>query len=129
MSAESVLAEAVLARLRTALGDGVNGVFAGPPVKASEPWVELGAVVAVDWGTKTAAGREVRLVLSIRDKAERSGRVHALAAVVGEGVEDLPRDLDGWRVASLSFVRSRIVGDRPGAWSATIEYQVKLLAV
>lgn len=127
MSAESVLAEAALAALRAELE--VNGVFEGPPVKASEPWVELGPTIAVDWGTKDAAGREVRLVLIVRDRAERAARCHALAAAAGSVVEDLPRDLGGWRIASIAFVRARVVGDRPGEWSAQVEYQVKMLGV
>ena len=129
MSAESVLAEAVLAGVRDALGDQVNGVFDGPAVKATAPWIELGPLVAIDWSTKDAAGREVRLVLTVRDRAERPARTHALAAAAGEAVEDVPRDLDGWRVASCVFVRTRVIGDRPGEWSASVEYQIRLLAV
>ena len=128
MSAESVLAAAVLAALGDALGDQVNGVFDGPAVKASAPWVELGPLVAADWSTKDKAGREVRLVLTVRDRAERAARTHALAAAAGGAVEEIARDLDGWRIASLWFVRARVVGDRPGEWSAQVEYQVKMLA-
>jgi hypothetical protein len=127
MSAESEIASAVV----TVLGaiHGINGKFEGPPVKASAPWIELGPLVAADWGTKDAAGREVRLVLTIRDKAERATRIHALAGAAGTAVEDMARDLEGWRVASIAFVRSRIAGERPGEWVATLEYRVRVLAV
>ena len=128
MSAESVLAAAVLTAVSEALGDQVNGVFDGPPVKASAPWVELGPLVAADWSTKDKAGREVRLVLTVRDRADRPQRTHALAADVGGAVEAIPRDLDGWRIASVVFVRARVFGERPGDWAATVEYQIKLLA-
>jgi hypothetical protein len=128
MSAEQLLADAVLTAIGEALGDQVNGVFDGPAVKASAPWVELGPLVAADWSTKDTVGREVRLVLTVRDRAERAARTHALAAAVGGAVEDVPRDLDGWRIASIAFVRARVVGDRPGEWSAQVEYQIKLLA-
>lgn len=130
MSAESVLAAAVLAALRGAesVGGVVNAVTEGPPVKASAPWVELGPMVAVDWGTKDKAGRDVRLVLTVRDRAERAARTHALAAACGGVIEDLARDLDGWRVASIAFVRARVVGERPGEWSAQVEYQIRVLA-
>ncbi len=131
MSAESVLTGAALAALRAApeVGGEVNGVFEGPPVKASAPWVEVGPTVAVDWGTKDKAGREVRLVFTVRDRAERAARTHALAAAAGGAIEDLPRDLDGWRIASIAFVRARVVGQRPGEWAAQVEYQLKMLAL
>ncbi|QDZ08679.1 DUF3168 domain-containing protein [Sphingomonas panacisoli] len=128
MSAESVLAEAVLVALAAALGDQLNGVFDGPPVKASAPWVELGPLIAADWSTKDKSGREVRLALTVRDRADRPARTHALAAAAGGAVEAVPRDLSGWRIASLAFVRARVTGDRPGEWSASVEYQIKLLA-
>lgn len=128
MSAESVLAAAVLAAIGDALGDQINGVFDGPAVKASAPWIELGPLVAVDWSTKDKPGREVRLVLTVRDRAERAARTHALAAAAGGAVENVSRDLDGWWIASLAFVRARVVGDRPGEWAAQVEYQVRLLA-
>lgn len=128
MSAESVLAAAALSALDAALGDQVNGVFDGPPVKASAPWVELGALVAVDWSTKDIAGREIRLALTARDRADKPARCHSLAAAAGGAIEGLPRDLDGWRVASILFVRARVIGERPGGWAATVEYQVRMLA-
>ena len=128
MSAETVLTDAVLAGVRDALGDQVNGVFDGPAVKASAPWIELGPVVAADWSTKDKAGREVRLVLTVRDRADAPARTHTLAATVGGAVEAVPRDLNGWRIASCVFVRARVAGSRPGEWAATVEYQVRLLA-
>ena len=128
MSAENMLAEAVLIALADALGNQVNGVFDGPAVKASAPWVELGPLVAADWSTKDKPGREVRLVLTVRDRADRPARTHALAAAAGGAVEAVPRELSGWRIASCCFARARVTGDRPGEWSATVEYQIKLLA-
>jgi len=128
MSAEGTLANAVIELLGEALAGQVNGVFAGPPVKASAPWVELGPVVAVDWSVKDAPGREVRLVLSIRDRTEEALRTHAIAAAAGLAIEAMPRDLDGWRIASIVFVRARVTGTRPAEWAASLEYRVRLLA-
>jgi hypothetical protein len=128
MSAESVLAAAAIDALRDALGDQVNAVDQGPAVEATAPWVELGPLVAADWSTKDRAGREVRLVLTVRDRGDAPARTHALAAAAGGAIEAVPRDLDGWRIASCAFVRARVTGDRPGQWSASVEYQVKLLA-
>jgi len=104
-------------------------VFEGPPGTASAPWIELGPLVAADWGTKDAAGREIRLVLGVHDRAERAARTHALAAAAGGAVEDMARDLPGWRIASIAFVRARVSGSRPGEWVASLEYQVRMLGV
>lgn len=128
MSAESELAAGVLAALGERLAGEVNGVFEGRQARASAPWIELGPMIAADWGTKDAAGREVRLTIEVHDRAERAARTHALAAAAGGGVEDMARDLDGWRIASVAFVRARVAGSRPGEWVASVEYRVRMLA-
>lgn len=130
MSAESVIQAALVAALRgdAALGAALNGVFEGPQGKATAPFAEIGELLSVDWSTKDAAGREVRLAVTVRDAAETPARLHALAGLAGAAIEALPRDLDGWRIASLSFVRTRVVRGGPGRWSAIIEYRVRMMA-
>ena len=130
MSAEGVVQAAVLAVLRAdaVLSAGLNGVFEGPAVKASTPFAELGDLLSVDWGAKTAAGRELRVALTIRDAAETNGRAQRLADAAGAAIEGLPRALDGWRVASVVLVRLRVLRGPPGRWSATLEYRVRVMA-
>ena len=43
-------------------------------------------------------------------------------------IEAMPRGLSGWRVASIAFVRSQAVSERPCAWAAAVEYRVRVLA-
>lgn len=131
MSAESVVQDAALACLRgnAVLAAGLNGVFAGPAAKASTPFAELGELLSVDWGFKDRAGRELRLAVTVRDTAETPARVQTLADAVGAAIEALPRDLPGWRVASLVFVRTRVVRDGVGRWAAVVEYRVRLMQV
>ncbi|WP_010161248.1 DUF3168 domain-containing protein [Sphingomonas sp. PAMC 26617] len=93
MSAESVLQAAVLANLRAVAG--LNGVYVGPPVRATPPFAELGELIAVDWGAKDRAGRELRVLVTLRDAGETAVRLAALAASVGAAIEALPRDLTG----------------------------------
>lgn len=130
MSAEIVLQAALLAALRgsAVLAAGANGVFAGAPVKASVPYVALGEVLAVDWGTKTAAGRECRVAVTVRDAGETAMRAQQLADAAGVAIEKSARDLPGWRVASVVFLRSRVVRERDG-WAVAVEYRVRMLAV
>ena len=123
--------------VRAAVGDalrghaalaGLNGVFDGPAVRATPPFAEVREVLSVDWGTKDARGRELRVAVALRDAGEEPGRVSALAEAAGQAVEGLARDLDGWRVASVAFLRSRVAGEAPGRWLAVVEYRVRVLA-
>jgi hypothetical protein len=125
MSAAEAWRGALLAAVRGI--DGLNGVYDGPPVKASAPWAELGELLAIDWSTKDMAGRELRSPVLLRDRAETPARLHVLAAAVDDAVSGITGDLDGWRVASLVLIRHRVIGDRPGGWSAIIEHRVRLL--
>ena len=131
MSAESVLQAALLAALRgdAALAAGLNGVFEGAAVKASVPFAELGELLAVDWGTKTAAGREVRVAVTVRGAGDTGAVVSGLAGAVGAAIEVVPRDLAGWRLASVVFLRTRLLRGGPGAWAAVVEYRVRMMAV
>jgi hypothetical protein len=125
MSAESVVQAAVLAKLRAVTG--LNGVYAGPPVRATPPFAELGELIAIDWGAKDRAGRELRVLVTLRDAGETPGRLAALTASVGAAIETLPRDLTGWRVASVLLVRSRSWGTSPGQWNASLDYRIRMM--
>lgn len=130
MSAESVMRAALVTALRgdAVLAAGLNGVFEGPPVKATPPYAEIGELLSGDWSVKDRAGRELRLMVTVRDAGDAPGRLHALAGAVGDAIEALPRDLDGWRVASVAFVRTRMPRQAPGRWATVIEYRVRMLA-
>lgn len=130
MSAESVVHGAFVAALRgsAAFGGEVNGVFEGPAVKASAPYAEVQPLIAVDWSTKDRAGRELRPGVTIRDAGETPARLHALIGAACDAIEAMPRGLDGWRVVSLVFGRSRMTREAAGRWAATIEYRVRVLA-
>ncbi|OYY90511.1 MAG: hypothetical protein B7Y45_07820 [Sphingomonas sp. 28-66-16] len=128
--AESTFHRAMLAALRgaTDVGGAINGVFDGPATKASAPYAELGSLIASDWGTKDRAGRELRTLVMLRDRAEAPARLYALAAAADAAITAIDATLGDWRIASLVLVRSQIVGDRPGEWTAVIEHRVRLLA-
>lgn len=131
MSGATATARAALAatlRADPVLSATLNGVFDGPAVRASPPFAEIGEATAGDWGTKDRAGRELRLAVILRDAAETSTRIGTLTAAVEAAVPGLPRDLPGWRVASVAFLRSRIAGDGPGRWIAAVEFRVRVLA-
>ena len=130
MSAEAAVHMALVAALRGAaeFGGLLNGVFEGPPVMASAPFAEVQPLVAIDWSTKDRAGRELRPAVAIRDAGESPARLHALIGAACAAIEAMPRELDGWRVASLAFARSRMLAEAPGQWAAVVEYRVRVLA-
>jgi len=127
VGAAAAVRAGVLARLR--MVGGVNGVWEGAGVSAAAPFVVLGDVTASDWGTKDAAGRELRVAVTVRDRGDSPVRVETLAGAVEAAVAGLPRDLDGWRVASVVLLRSSVVASGKGAWAAMVDHRVRVLAV
>lgn len=121
---------AVIAALREdpILRAELNGVFAGPAVRASAPYAEVGEIGATDWSTKDRTGRELRVPVTLRDVGERAERLMRLAEAVERAVPAMPRDLAGWRIASARFLRSRTAGEGPGRWLAVVEFRVTVLA-
>ena len=119
---------AVVAALAAADGIAgvVSGVFDGPPARAAFPYISIDGS-AVDWGTKTARGREVRLALTVWEEVGRAGRLRALLDAVAVAVEELPRELASGRVASVALLRERIARDAIGPWAGLLEYRVRVL--
>ncbi|WP_294191435.1 DUF3168 domain-containing protein [uncultured Sphingomonas sp.] len=126
VSAAAAVRAGVLARLR-GVGE-VNGVWEGAGVSAAAPFVLLGDVVASDWSTKDAMGRELRIAVTVRDRGDSPARAGELAAVVEAAVAGLPRELDGWRVASVVLLRSSVVASGKGQWAAMVDHRVRVLA-
>jgi hypothetical protein len=98
MSAHAVLTEAV---------EAVLGAHPG-----------LG--IAINGVFDAAPARAVRPFAVVEDPVLAD---HAAAAVAG-----LPRELgEGWRIASLAFLRSRIFREGPGLCAAVVEFRVRML--
>lgn len=126
MTAEQAFQQALLAALKGI--DGLNGVFDAPPTRASAPWAELGDMVTLDWGTKNAAGRELRPVVILHDRGDSVARLQALAGAVEQAVAAMAPDLPGWRIVSLAPVRKRFARAGSNGWTAAIEHRARLLA-
>ncbi len=128
MSAQDIAEAALLAALEghAPLAGGLNGIFTRRPDSATTPYAIIGETLVRDWSTKTEAGRELRLSLGIFDERERAGRLGTLMAEAEAAIETMPRDLSGWRVASLVFLSGRILRDRD-PWQAQLEYRMRVL--
>lgn len=128
MSAAAVLRDAVLAQLNARLAGRVNRVLGGEPVSATVPYLELRDMIARDWGTKDRAGRELRLGITVRDAGDGPGRIQQLAGEAEAAIEALPRDLPGWRIASIMLVRSAVLSEGAGRWAALVDHRIRMLA-
>lgn len=107
---------------------GVSGVYDGPPARAAFPYIAISDGSGSDWSTKTAPGREIRAALTVWDDGEEPARLYGLMHDVERAVAGIDRDLDGWRVASVAFVRSFVVRDPAGPWAGLVEHRVRVMA-
>lgn len=121
--AGAALQAAAAAALRTrALG----GVYEGPPIQAAFPYAVVECGAEADWGHKSGRGRELRLAVSVRDAGERPARLHALMAEAEAAVAALSGLIEGWRLVTLTFLRSRESRDKAG-WTGLIEFRARML--
>ncbi len=111
------------------LADALTGIYDGPPPRAVFPYVAINDGIVSDWSTKTGAGREIRLALTVWDDGESATRLSNLMSHVEDAVVAIPRDMPDWRIASLVFVRSMVVRDPAGPWAGLVEHRVRLLAI
>ena len=96
--------------------------------RASTPWLALVASAAIDWSTKTHAGREVRVAFELRlhgdDLATGADGVERVDA----SVLALPAQQPGFRVAGATFLRARAERGARNSRAILREYRFRLLA-
>jgi Protein of unknown function (DUF3168) len=124
-----VVQTALVAALEAHPAIAVNcGVYDGPEPRAAFPYISVTDGLVSDWSTKTAVGRELRMALTVWDDGEEAARLHDLMGHVEDAVAALPRDLAGWHVVSIVFLRSLIARDAAGPWAGLVEYRLRVLA-
>lgn len=109
------------------LASAVSGIFDGPPPRTAFPYVAIGEGFSSDWSHKTARGREHRLTILIWDDGHSAARLHSLMAEAETAIEAMPAVLAGHRLASLAFIRSRVVRDPAGPWAGIIDYRARTI--
>lgn len=131
MSFELELAAAVVAALKADpdISASANGVFLERPVRASAPYLVLGPLLTVDWGTKGSRGREVRLAVTVHDAGESWARAVSLQGAASRAIEALPRELAGWSLGSVVLVRCRTARDGTDGWLGLVEYRVRAMEI
>lgn len=122
--------EALVAAARQALAgvSTLNGCYDGRPLRASMPYATAEAAFESDWSHKSGAGREVRLTVTIRDSGEAPARLRVLAEQSETALAALGGTLEGWRIVSFGFLRSRLLPDGERGWAAVLDYRARMLA-
>lgn len=126
----AALQTALLAALEAhpVLSAELSGIYDGPPPRAAFPYVAMGDALVTDWSTKTATGREIRLPLTLWDDGENAARMTDLMSHLEDAVAAVPRQIPGWHVASIIFLRSMVVRDAAGPWAGLVEHRIRMLA-
>ena len=124
MSAGGSLQVAIAATLN-AVGE-INGVFDGPPARASFPYVTLDASTETDWSHKSGKGREVLIAITLWD--DQPVRLHSLTDVLEAAMESLS-ETEGWQLVSLRQLRRKVIRDVSGPWGAAVDFRARMLAL
>jgi len=92
MSAEIALRAAVLNWLRgdTGLTAAFTGLHGESPVRASEPYLSIGATEAIDWSHKTGTGRDIRLTLIIVQRGQSADAMQEILSLVENRMAAMP---------------------------------------
>ncbi|WP_335309929.1 tail completion protein gp17 [Sphingomonas phyllosphaerae] len=121
----ALMRAAVLAQLRERVA--VTRVFESAAEKGTVPFLTLREWSESDWGTKDRAGRELRIGVAVRDAGESGARAVALAAEAQAALLSLP-GVAGWRVVTAVPVRSVLVSESAGRWTALVDVRVRIMA-
>lgn len=116
------------AREAIAAVSALNGCYDVAPLRAAFPYATVDAGLETDWGHKSGAGREVRLAVTLRDSGERPERLGRLALEAEAALAQLGTELEGWRLVSFAFLRSRLLPDGERRWAAVLDYRARMLA-
>lgn len=110
------------------LAADLNAVVEEAPSRTSLPWLAIAASASVDWGCKTAAGREVRVALELHCRGDTPDAASDLLAAIMTRVEALPREQSGFEVVLTRLLRSRTVQRAESRRAILVEYAFHLLA-
>jgi hypothetical protein len=119
----AAIATGLLARNEFA---GIDGLRRDTAANAL-PQARVEAGIAGDWSTKTAVGREVRAVVTIRVARGQAMRLPMMVAAAEQVGAALSGNLGGWGVGSAVLLRSRSFDAADGTKAATVEHRVRVL--
>lgn len=112
------------------LGAALNAVVEEAPLRVALPWLALTASASTNWGTKTLAGREIRVALELNFRSDDPLGGAALVAAIEARVESLPYDqtAKGFRIASLAMLKARAEQRDEALRVVVLEYRARVMA-
>lgn len=131
MSASLEMRRALVAGLKADLGiaSRMIAVVDAPTVGLKPPYLTLGPDIATDWSTKTEAGREHRLRVTVYERPLQVARAYAALERVEAVVAALPAALAGHRIVWVRFLRSFVEAAADGgAVTGLIEFRARTRA-
>lgn len=113
-----------------ALSAALNAVVEEAPLRTALPWLALTASASTNWGTKTLAGREIRVALELNFRSDDPLGGAALVAAIEARVESLPADQSaaGFRLASISLLKARAEQRSEALRVVVLEYRARVMA-
>ncbi|NLR37887.1 DUF3168 domain-containing protein [Novosphingobium sp. ERW19] len=113
-----------------ALGAALNAVVEEAPSRVALPWLALTASASTNWGTKTLAGREIRVALELNFRSDDPLGGAALVAAIEARVESLPYDqtASGFRIASMAMLKARAEQRGEALRVVVLEYRARVMA-
>lgn len=113
-----------------ALADALNAVVEEAPSRTALPWLALTTSASTNWGTKTLAGREIRVALELNFRSDDPLGGAALVAAIEARAESLPADQSesGFRIASIGMIRARAEQRDEAVRVVVLEYRARVLA-
>jgi len=109
------------------LADMLNSIEEDGPVAASPPHLALVASAGIDWSTKTARGREIRLALELAGRGDDPAQTAVLAQRVEQRIATLAPQQARYRIVVTQFLRSRVERRRRGLRAVLLEYRFTLI--
>lgn len=113
-----------------ALGAALNAVVEEAPLRTALPWLALTTSASTNWGTKTLAGREIRVALELNFRSDDPLGGASLVSAIEGRVESLPYDqtAKGFRIASLAMLRARAEQRGEALRVVVLEYRARVIA-
>jgi hypothetical protein len=123
MSASLALQRMMVAPL--AAVPGVTGVFDAPPPDAVSPYLVIGDDLVTDWSTKTEAGHEHRVAVTVWEAGPGAARAKSVMGAVELALSGLTGARDGHRVVLARLVRTLVLTDPDGWTQGIVEFRVR----
>jgi hypothetical protein len=103
----------------------VTGTYSHVPQDTAFPYVKFETIRSSDWSTKTNAGIQATLVLSVFSKGRGAKESLNIIAEINRVLGSASLSMSGCSMVSISFMDSKIMQQDDGlTWKGSISFQV-----